>query len=234
MRVTRALVPPTSTAAPYGPSQRRWVLAGVPAVVTFALVLGACGGGDDDEETATATATESSLTAAPLTNAPLLTNPATLAPTATIPPTPPSVVYVTEGAQVMVTNASRVDGGAGRLNDRLAAVGFVMVAPGNYALGQLDVTKIYYDPANPAARAVADSLKAAFGGGAIEVLELTVPPPVDTGDVLGAGVLVAMANDIADKTLDELQGITPPATTAPASTAPADSTAATTPDTTGA
>ena len=49
-----------------------------------------------------------------------------------------------------------------------------------------------------------------------------MPPPVDTGDALGAGVLVAMGNDVADKTLDELQGITPPATTAPpGTTAPA-------------
>ena len=230
MPVTRALVPPTPTAAPHVSSRRRWAMAGLPAVVTFALVLGACGGGDDDESSETSA--PSSTTPAPVVTQPLVTTPPiTVAPVTT----PAAVTYVTAGANVMVTNASRVDGGASRLSERLAAVGFTMVAPGNYALGQLDVTKIYYDAANPSARAVADSLKAAFGGGAIEVLELTVPPPVDTGDALGAGVLVAMANDIADKTLDELQGITPPATTAPASTAPAAAgTTPSTPSTTGA
>ena len=52
---------------------------------------------------------------------------------------PTTVAYVTEGASVMVTNASRVDGAAGRMSDRLAAVGFTMVEPGNYSLGQIDV-----------------------------------------------------------------------------------------------
>jgi hypothetical protein len=108
---------------------------------------------------------------------------------------------------VLVTNASRINGAAGRLSDRLAAVGFTMVTPANYTLGTIDVTKIYYDPGNTAALAVADSLKAAFGGGAIEIVEIGTPPPVDTGSLGGAGILIAMGNDIADKTLDELQGI---------------------------
>ena len=51
-------------------------------------------------------------------------------------------------------------------------------------------------------------------------------------DVPGAGVLVAMGNDTADKTLDELQGITPPATTAPDSSAPDSTTESTTDSTT--
>ena len=203
-------------------------MAGLPAVVTFALVFGACGGGDDDETSETAA--PSSTAAVPIVTQPLVTAPPITVPTVT---TPAPVAYVTAGANVMVTNASRVDGGAGRLSERLAAVGFTVVTPGNYSLGQLDVTKIYYDAANPSARAVADSLKAAFGGGAIEVLELPVPPPVDTGDALGAGVLVAMGNDVADKTLDELQGITPPPTTAPPATS-APSAGSTTPATTGA
>lgn len=176
-----------------------------------ALVLAACGGGDD-ETTTTTEATQ------PPTQPPLITEPpATLA---TLPPVetgPLPVTYVTEGATVMVTNASRIDGGAGRMSERLGAVGFQMVAPGNYTLGQLDVTKVYYDAANPTAKAVADSLQAALGGGSIEVLELPVPPPVDSGTVNGAGVLIAMGNDTADKTLDELQGIAPAPTSAPTS-----------------
>jgi hypothetical protein len=53
------------------------------------------------------------------------------------------------------------------------------------------------------------------------------PPPVEGGDAKGATVLIAMGNDIADKTLDELQGITT-TTAAPESTAPSSTAAPTT------
>lgn len=216
VRVTRANVPAAAiTDGSHGarrrlelrPVRRRAALGAAAAV----LVLAACGGGDD-ESASTTTPT------LPATQPPLITDPpATLA---TLPPVetgPLPVTYVTEGATVMVSNASRIDGGAGRMSERLAAVGFQMAAPGNYTLGKIDVTKIYYDAANPSAKAVADSLQAALGGGAIEVLELPVPPPVDSGTLNGAGVLVAMGNDTADKTLDELQGITPAPTSPPTS-----------------
>ena len=142
--VTRAQVLPTSTATGPGASRARLMLTSVSLAAALSLTLAACGGDDGDSDSTTLPST-----AAPsvFTNAPTL--PPTLAPT--VPPTlaPTSVVYVTAGANVMVTNASRVDGGAGRLSDRLAAVGFTMVAPANSTLGQLDVSKIFYDPANP-------------------------------------------------------------------------------------
>ncbi len=178
------------------------------------MLLGACGG-DDDDETTEDTTTDSSATLPPSTSSTLATTPTATAPTATTPITPVTPTYVTEGAAVLVANASRVDGAAGRMSDRLAAVGFSMVTPGNSTEGPLETTKIYFDPAVPASQAVAESIKAAFGGGAIEVLPMTVPPPIDTGDLAGANVLVAMGNDTADKTLDELQGITTTTTTAP-------------------
>jgi hypothetical protein len=216
VRVTRAHVLPASITA--GGRQRR-SRALLAVTASFVLALAACGGGDDDADTTTIPSTSTTLAA------PVVTDPE---PIVTVPPvtTPPAspVQYVTEGASVMVVNASRIDGAAGRLSERLAAVEFTVVDPGNYTLGQLDVSKIYFDPANAEAQAVAESLKAAFGGGSIEVLELPSPPPTDSGEVNGAGVLVAMGNDIADKTLDELQGITPPPTSAP-DTATADETA---------
>lgn len=178
--------------------------------IALALVLTACGG-DDDDDTSASDASSTTTATTPATPAPSITTPLTLAPVVT---TPPPVVYVTEGASVMVSNASRVDGAAGRLSDRLATVGFVTVAPGNFVPDQLDVSKIYYLATNPAAKSVADSLYLAFGGGAIEVLELPTPPPVDSGSVGEAGVLVAMGNDIADKSLEELQGLVAPSTSA--------------------
>ena len=180
-----------------------------------AAVLTGCGGGDDEASTSTST------TAAPIvTQPPVVTQPTVTVPPSTLPAVPTTVAYVTDGASVIVTNASRVDGAAGRMTERLAAVGYTTVDAANYTLGKLDVSKIYYDPANPAAQAVAEGLKAAFGGGAITVSELPAPPPVSTGDMAGAGVLVALGNDIADKTLDELQGVVT-TTVAPSSTAPA-------------
>jgi hypothetical protein len=201
----------------------------VAAVAAGILLLGACGGDDDDDDDdASATTTEAPV----ISSAPTSDIPDTTATTSTVATaTPTTVAYVTEGASVMVTNASRVDGAAGRMTERLTAVGFTTVEPGNYSLGTLEVTKIYHDPANPQALPVAESLKAAFGGGDIEILELGSPPPVDGGDALGATVLVAMGNDVADKTLEELQGITTTTTAAPETTT-ADSTESTTASTT--
>ena len=195
---------------------RPWVATSFAGVAAALFLLGACGGDDDDassSSSSTSPETDSSVTLA-TTLAP------TLAPTnTTVPPTPPpSVVYVTEGASVIVVNASRIDGAAGRMSERLAAVGFATVEPGNYTLGDLELTQILQDPTNPAALAVAQSLQAALGGGDIQVLEMTAPPPVEAGDLKGATVLVAMGNDTADKTLEELQGL------APATTAPTEST----------
>jgi hypothetical protein len=202
---------------------RRAPLLSIAAVAAGILLLGACGG-DDDDDSSTSSTTEAPL----ITVAPTSAITQTTTATATTPPAAPTTIaYVTEGASVMVTNASRIDGAAGRMSDRLAAVGFTMVEPGNYSLGTIELTKIYQDPANPQAMAVAESLKAALGGGAIEIVEMGTPPPVDGGDAKGATVLIAMGNDTADKTLDELQGITT-TTAAPQSTVPSSSAPTTT------
>jgi hypothetical protein len=212
---------------------RRGPLLSVAAVGFGILLLGACGGDDDDDSSSTSTTAAPVSSTAPSSAFPEPTVAPTAPATVTAPPT--SAVYVTEGASVMVTNASRVDGAAGRMSERLAAVGFTMVEPGNYSLGTLETTKIYQDPTNAQALAVAESLKTALGGGDIEIVEMGAPPPVDTGDALGATVLIAMGNDTADKTLDELQGITTttaPGTTIADATESTDSTESTTASTT--
>jgi hypothetical protein len=195
--------------------RRPLTTASVGCVATAVMLLGACGGDDDDDDSASTTTEASLITTAPTSALPETTATTTIASTTT----PTSVAYVTEGASVIVTNASRVDGAAGRMSDRLAQVGFTVVEPGNYTLGTIETSQILYDPTNPQALAVAQSLQQALGGGDIQVVEMGTPPPVDGGDLRGATVLVAMGNDTADKTLDELQGITPPSTTgAPDST----------------
>jgi hypothetical protein len=92
-------------------------------------------------------------------------------------------------------------------------VGFTMGEPTNSTEGQLETTKIYFDPENPDAEPVAASLRLALGGGDIELLEMGTPAPVADGDIGDATVLIAMANDTADKSLEELQGRAPAADT---------------------
>lgn len=127
--------------------------------------------------------------------------------TTTLPP----LELVTEGATVVVANASGINGSAGRMTDALAAVGFTTGTATNSSESQLETSKVYFDPEVENAEAVANSLREALGGGDIEVLELTVPAPTSDGELGDASVLLALGNDTADKPLDELQGRVPAA-----------------------
>jgi len=189
-------------------------MVAVAGFAACALLLGACGGGDDDDDAdATTTTLSSGAAQQPTTTRAAATTVATT--TTTLPP----LDLVTEGATVMVANASRINGAAGRMSDQLEVVGFTMSEAGNSAEGPLETSKIYYDPANELAKPVADSLREALGGGDIQVLELAVPAPTESGETGEATVLLSMGNDTADKSLDELQGRVAPATTTPATTA---------------
>lgn len=178
------------------------------------VVLGACGGGDDTAATTTtvvAVAPATTTTVAPV-----------VATTTTTVATAAPVEYVTEGATVVVANASGINGAAGRLTDRLAIAGFTMAEATNSAetVSGLQTTQIYYDPAVEGAKPVAESLRQAMGGGAIEVLEVTFPALTESGDLGSASVLVLMGNDVADKSLEELQtGVAPTGSAAPTDSA---------------
>ena len=171
-----------------------------------ALALGACGG--DDDPAADSTTTTTSIAIAPPDETPAdSTTSTTTSTTAAAVPDEPE--YVTEGAIVVVANSSGIDGAAGRMSERLAAVGFEMGPATNGTEGQLELTKIYYDPANENALPVAESVRVALGGGDIELFEVGVPAPVDGGDPGDATVIVSMGNDTSDKSLEELQGRAP-------------------------
>jgi hypothetical protein len=209
------------TSSSRGTNRRSRTTVAIAGFAAAALVLGACGGDDDDAGDATTTTLSSAQPQQTTTTRAAAT---TVAPTTT---TLPPLELVTEGAIVMVANASRINGAAGRMTDQLEVVGFTMEEAGNSTEGPLETSKIYYDPENERALPVAESLKLALGGGAIEVLELTVPAPTDTGEIGEATVLLAMGNDTADKTLDELQGrvvTTTTTATATETTAPSEET----------
>jgi LytR cell envelope-related transcriptional attenuator len=139
-----------------------------------------------------------------------------LTPT-TIPVTSTTVpALVTQGATVLVANASGVPGSAGRMSTALATVGFTMAEEPTNATTQLDVSVVYYDPAVAAAQAVAGSVATSMGG--LEVVSVPTPVPVEGGSLNSSGVLVMLGKAQADKTLEELSAASgaPPTGSAPA------------------
>lgn len=188
-------------------------------MTVVALVLSACGGDDDSASTTSNTV---AVTVAPTTTA------APAATTTVAATTTTTLALVTEGATLIVANASNINGAAGRMSDALAVAGFSTGTATNSSEGQLETTKIYYDPENANAEAVANSVRQALGGGAIEILEMGTPAPVETGEVGDASIVVAIGNDVSDKSLAELQGLVAPAATddtTPDDTTPDDTTA---------
>lgn len=170
-----------------------------------ALALAACGGGDDDTGSTTIPTTDP----VPVVPTPEPTTPTpqtTEAPATTDAPAT-SVELVTEGATVVVANASSVNGAAGRLTERLAAAGFTTIEATNSSEGPLQTTKVYFNASVDGAQAVAESLAAAFGGGDITAEPLPTPAPLSDPEAIGeATVLVALGEDIVDKSLEELAG----------------------------
>jgi len=123
-------------------------------------------------------------------------SPTTAAPTTTAP-----AVLVTEGAVVVVANGNTVGGSAGRMSETLATAGYNMGTPVN--AGQtIDDSIVYFDPANPSAQAVAESVGRTLGN--VSVLTVSTPAPTENGSLGEAGVLVVLGNSQADKTLLQL------------------------------
>jgi hypothetical protein len=137
---------------------------------------------------------------------------ATTAPSSVVPTTlvPTTSTLVTQGATVVVANANGISGSAATMTEALEiGPGFTMgeATDASDATADLETTVIYYDPAQAAAQAVAESVNTALGGGAT-VLPLQGTPPVQSGDIGGAGVLVMLGLDKANKTLEELNPTT--------------------------
>ncbi|MEO6652237.1 MAG: LytR C-terminal domain-containing protein [Ilumatobacteraceae bacterium] len=192
------------------PSRRR-AAAMIGASAALLLTLSACGGDDDDDASSSTTSTTVADVVELTTVAPTVT----VAPVTTAPPVESGdATLVTDGATVVVANASGVEGAAGRMSTELTAAGFATGDATNSNESQLNTSKIYYAAGDAQAQAVAESLKSALGGGDIEVLELPDPAPLTDPASIGAGtVLVAMGNDVADQTLDELQNPAAPVDT---------------------
>ena len=98
--------------------------------------------------------------------------------------------------------------------------GFEVVDPVNSSvtIGDLEVSVIYFEPSNPAAQTVANSLATVLGGVAT-VAPMPETPPTRDGTLNGADVLLMLANDKAGKTLAELSA-TESATASPVTNPP--------------
>ena len=105
-----------------------------------------------------------------------------------------------DGSTVVVANGSGVSGSAGRMTERLEAVGFTVGTPTN-STAQATESVVYY--ASDDAKADADVVATAMGG--LTVLELPDDVPTDSG-TLDGDILVVLGTDEADKSLADLAG----------------------------
>jgi hypothetical protein len=135
---------------------------------------------------------------------------------------------VTQGATVVVANASGVPGSAGRMTTELETAGFTTAQATNATSGPLEQSVVYYDAANAAALDVANSVARVMGGLTVEVVPS--PPPIEGGALGDAGVVVMLGTAQADKSLTELA---PASVVTPPPVAGGDTTGDTTADTTG-
>ncbi len=107
-----------------------------------------------------------------------------------------TIPLVTEGAVLIVANASEVDGAARKLTDELAAKGFAMGDPLNAAgvEKKLDVSKVYF---LPDARPVAESVALLLGGLATAAMPTPVWIQGANAALGGASVVVMLGADLA-------------------------------------
>jgi hypothetical protein len=135
----------------------------------------------------------------------------TVAPSTTIDPlastttigAPTTTGLVVAGTSVQVANISTASGVAKSLSTELQGKGFTLGKATNGTGTKLATSVVYYDPANPSAQPVANSVATLMGGIAVQALPPTVPitgGKVDTG----VGVVVMLGNDKAGKTLAQM------------------------------
>jgi hypothetical protein len=127
----------------------------------------------------------------------------------------------TKGTKVQVANASNASGVAKQMTTALSGKGFDMADATNSTVSpKLDISKVLYNPADPNAVAVANAVAKVMGGLTVE--PAATAPPVDSGAFAeGSGVIVLLGNDLAGKTLPEINGAVATGTTAPPTSAAA-------------
>ena len=140
------------------------------------------------------TAADSTTTAAPTTTPPPPpTDPPT---TVTVAPTTTTNPIVTEGAVVLVANATKVNSGGAKMSKLLSDLGFHMATPTNGA-GSEEVVSVTHIYVLPGGEAVANSLAIVFGGVAVAKMPVPAPITLATAGLGDATVLVMLGKDFA-------------------------------------
>ena len=127
-------------------------------------------------------------------------------PVITAAPTlPPAVVDAS--ITIIVANAADKKGVARNLTTELQALGFTLGEPTNGS-ANVDVTKVLWDDAVPAAQVVAESLGVQLGNVPVETI--ATPAPI-VGGVLpeGVAVVVLIGKDKGGQTLAQMSGLVP-------------------------
>ena len=123
---------------------------------------------------------------------------------------------VTDGATVVVANASSTGQVAGPMSDQLAELGYTMGEPTSQQEGpdNLEESIVYFSVGNncePVARSVANDM------GGLEVEAMPTPIPVEGGAIEGC-VLLMLGNDYAGQDVPGPPPAAPAAPTNPATT----------------
>jgi hypothetical protein len=123
------------------------------------------------------------------------------------------------GTKVQVANSSGASGVARQMTTALTAEGFDMADATNGTGPNLEASKVIYNATDPNALPVANALSVTLGGIAVE--QAAAAPPVDSGTFPdGTGVILLLGNDLAGKTIAEINGASATGTTAPATSSP--------------
>ena len=144
-------------------------------------------------------------------------------PGSTVPLPPTTLPPVDKTAtKVQVANASNAGGVAGKMTGELSAAGYVTAEATNATVSpKLEASKVIYDAADVNGKAVADLVAATLGGIAVEASP-AAPPVKDGAFAAGSGVIVLLGNDLAGRTLAQINAsapVTSPTTTTPQVTA---------------
>ena len=109
------------------------------------------------------------------------------------------------GTSIQVVNCSYQEGVAGFMSDAFAAEGFTMVEADTGTI-DLAISKVIYNPDDPAALAVAQTV-AFFLGNAVVEASGPVLPTLTLGTwAPGSSVVVLLGDDLAGKTLAQIAG----------------------------
>lgn len=121
-------------------------------------------------------------------------------------PTTTTSPPLSTGVPIIIANANGQGGSAGKVTTVLeTGAGFdtVQATNANTQVSELEASVIYFDPTQPEAQAVADSLNRVLGGG-LSVQPVPEVAPISDGDLRGAGVLLMLGIDFADVTVEQL------------------------------